>query len=1011
MRKNHKLSLLCGVMACCAAVMSGCNNVGNQQSLEVQNHIMAGQGLQTSALLKSSDVIADFKDIAYGNDLYMIVGSDGAIYTSPDAMQWTERVGVTDLNLNAVAYNSKYKKFYAVGDSGKVFTSKDGVAWIEYKTLNKSVNLSSINVLPDGNEIIGGNSGNIFEIEFRSDDGEKNTVNVRKMQAKNGNENSVVTSTASSSLYMAAGSSLGSLNVRENADFTDEVWEFSGSNNTSGVTDIAYSSKNNLFISLSKNGYINTANAKTYNSPWSALSYTNYPDSTSYQSGITTNSIAVDANSPYTFIAGGGKDNKDTFIRYTKDIAKWGTSSENTLHPATGALNKVRCFAGNPEPMCIAVGDKRAIVIIKIKDDNITPEPIDVTNPKIILFRPDVDKSDGDKDINTNPLMKLVFNKPVKNVDNSNVVLYEEHKSSGAEVKLTNFEGNNNQDDYTFKPAHKLRGYTNYVVHVKNGIKDKYGKSIESADFSFTTSEMSYPEVRSVIPADKEVGVSTTPNIEVLFSEPVYNVNTKNVTLHEGTVTGANISISNPTAKSDVGYVFAPINKLKAVTQYCVVFGTGITDVYGTSIKEHVSCFKTGDFEAPTVTMLNPANNATDVSLLPSIKFKFSKNVIGVDHENVTLHEGSATGAVVTLGNISADGSTYATLPTSSLKLNTSYYLVFSSGIKDEVSEQPLVTTTFSFKTRADAIAAVASSEACMYTYTYTGTLSCVKKLLTGSIYKVVYSDTYLKFIAVGENGVGFASNDAKNWSTISTGTKKNLRAIAFLNSNESTVVAVGDQGAIVVSSNMGTTWTVKTSPAGTKDLKNIYSNGKEFLIAVDDGEWLYSDDKGATWSKKTDITPLPKAGVQNILSSNGHDYIVGGNNGVVYVSSDDMKSWNEQSSVLHKATGKSVYSSFTDYLYVKTLGMNLLLGNNNTLFASNQDGISKDNWTRVTGFDGSADVDFLGASANSDGDIYMVTIEGSNADGNMYMSTDGINWIRVVKLKDNSFFSVVAVD
>lgn len=1011
MKKNHKLSLLCGVMACCAAVMSGCNNVGNQQSLEVQNHIMAGQGLQTSALLKNSDVITDFKDIAYGNDLYMIVGSDGAIYTSPDAMQWTERVGVTDLNLNAVAYNSKYKKFYAVGDAGKVFTSKDGVSWIEYKTLNKSVNLSSINVLPDGNEIIGGNSGNIFEIEFRSDDGEKNTVNVRKMQAKNGNENSVVTSTASSSLYMAAGSSLGSLNVRENADFTDEVWEFSGSNNTSGVTDIAYSSKNNLFISLSKNGYINTANAKTYNSPWSSLSYTNYPDSTSYQSGITANSIAVDATSPYTFIAGGGKDNKDTFIRYTKDIAKWGSSSENTLHPATGALNKVRCFAGNPEPMCIAVGDKRAIVIIKIKDDNITPEPIDVTNPKIILFRPDVDKSDGDKDINTNPLMKLVFNKPVKNVDNSNVILYEEHKASGTEVKLTNFEGNNNQDDYTFKPAHKLRGYTNYVVHVKNGIKDKYGKSIESADFSFTTSEMSYPEVRSVIPADKEVGVSTTPNIEVLFSEPVYNVNTKNVTLHEGRATGTNVSISNPTAKSDVGYVFAPINKLKAVTQYCVVFGTGITDVYGTSIKEHVSCFKTGDFEAPTVTMLNPANNATDVSLIPSIKFKFSKNVIGVDHENITLHEGSATGAVVKLGSISADGNTYSTLPTSSLKLNTSYYLVFSSGIKDEVSEQPIVTTIFSFKTRADAIVAIAGGDECIYSLTLTNKLTCVRKINYIPIRKIIYSNNNKKYIAVGEKGTAYASNDGISWSLATTKVTNRLNAVSFLNSNELNVVAVGDKGTIIVSDDMGTTWTVKTSPAGTKDLKNIYSNGKEFLIAVDGGEWLYSDDKGATWSKKTDITPLPKTGVQNILSSNGHDYIVGGNNGVVYVSSDDMKSWNEQSSVLHKATGKSVYSSFTDYLYVKNLDLNMLLGSDNTMFVANGDGLSKDKWTRVTQFDGSNKITFSGISANSDGDIYMVTLEGANLDGGIYMSTNGIDWVNLIKMKTDGLNTIATLE
>ncbi len=1013
MKSINKLRLLATAVVA-GLLLSGCHNIGNNtQELEVQSKIIAKHGIQTEKSLLSSDgIIADFKDIAHGNNMYMIVGSQGAIYTSPDAYLWTEQVGVTKLNLNAVAYNEKYKKFYAVGDAGKLFTSADGVSWIEYKTLNQSIDLHSISILSDGNEIIGGDKGNIFEISFRGDDGEKSTVNVREMQSKTGYEDSIVAAVSSGATYMVSGSKIGTIANKEIEDFRSGEWEYNSSTNSSGVADIFYSAKKSSFTALSKDGYINTSNANTYNSPWSSLAYTNYPAKSDYQLGITTNSFVIDQNSPYSFVVGGGKENSQTFIHYTKDINNW--DNKDIQYPKTGSLNKVRCFSADPEPMCIAVGDKEAIVIIKIKNDHVDPEPIDITKPKIISFIP----NNGAKNVALNPLMDITFNKPVKNVNDSTISLYENNIDPENKVTLSTFAPSSNQDDYTFSPAHMLKSSTHYIVAVTAGITDKYGKKVAPENFSFDTGNISIPEVKVVDPADKAVAVNSLPNISVVFSEPVKNVDAKNVSLHEGSDTGKDIEISNPKAFDEVSYIFAPTKTLKPITKYCMVFDSGITNVYDIGIRKHVSCFTTSSDYSLSVKMLRPEDNDTNVTLLPEIDFKFNHNVTNVTSKTVTLHEGSADGAVINIADVTynSGNQTYGTHVKSLLKINTVYYVVFSSEIKD--ADNPEVTlpeASYSFKTRGDGIAAVAGGEECIYTITYTKSFNCVRKLTYIPIRKIVFAKKYDKYVAVGDKGNIYVSNNSSSWTPLASGTTNNLNNITALNDNEPYVIAVGNKGTILVSSDMGQTWVNKSVPGITADLKAIHSTGTEFTIPVDGKEWLYSDDKGQTWQKKTDIAELPTSGVQNIFEINGDYAIAGGANGQVYTSKDKMKSWTPATSVQYKFNGSSAYSSYTRYIYAydkfDNFGVNILLGNNNTMFTSTNNGLANNQWTRITEFDNTSKVIFSDISMNSYGELYMVTLEGNNMDGSLYVSNNGIDWTNVVKLRTDALYSVIAVD
>jgi len=67
------------------------------------------------------------ESVAYGNGLFVGVGSGGNIWTSPTGKTWTKKTSNTDKYLYQVAYGNS--TFVAVGDSGTIITSPDGMTW------------------------------------------------------------------------------------------------------------------------------------------------------------------------------------------------------------------------------------------------------------------------------------------------------------------------------------------------------------------------------------------------------------------------------------------------------------------------------------------------------------------------------------------------------------------------------------------------------------------------------------------------------------------------------------------------------------------------------------------------------------------------------------------------------------------------------------------------------------------------------------------------------------------
>jgi hypothetical protein len=100
---------------------------------------------------------------AYGNNLYVVVGTGGKIVTSPTGVTWTERTSGVTTDLRKVAFSNG--TFVAAGLSGVILTSTDGTTWTR-RTISSTANLYGAGVIK-GTFVVAGDSGRVLT----SDDG------------------------------------------------------------------------------------------------------------------------------------------------------------------------------------------------------------------------------------------------------------------------------------------------------------------------------------------------------------------------------------------------------------------------------------------------------------------------------------------------------------------------------------------------------------------------------------------------------------------------------------------------------------------------------------------------------------------------------------------------------------------------------------------------------------------------------------------------------------------------
>lgn len=138
--------------------------------------------------------------------------------------------------------------------------------------------------------------------------------------------------------------------------------------------------------------------------------------------------------------------------------------------------------------------------------------------------------------------------------------------------------------------------------------------------------------------------------------------------------------------------------------------------------------------------------------------------------------------------------------------------------------------------------------------------------------------------VAVGNNGTILRSNDGGNtWSVSTSGTTAHLYGIGIYGAS---YVAVGASGTVLVSSD-GSTWTAQTSGT-TKDLRAVaYSSTRPLFVAVGAGGTIITSADAIAWSSATSGTSV------NLNSVNvGGQFTAVGDLGTILVSTDGAI-WN----------------------------------------------------------------------------------------------------------------------
>jgi photosystem II stability/assembly factor-like uncharacterized protein len=201
----------------------------------------------------------------------------------------------------------------------------------------------------------------------------------------------------------------------------------------------------------------------------------------------------------------------------------------------------------------------------------------------------------------------------------------------------------------------------------------------------------------------------------------------------------------------------------------------------------------------------------------------------------------------------------------------------------------------------------------------YYGTdLTALTLAQTGTSNINAFASDGTNLVAVGNSGTILRSTNGSTWTAASSvPAAANLHSVVY---SSGIWVAVGDAGAIYVSTDSGANWTI---PGGsyatvTSNLRGIAANGTAFVAVGDSGTVVTSAD-GSSWTSQT------LSGSVNLYAVNASSaqYVIVGAAGSAYVSTDGS-TWTAQTTNL-SGDLLALIGSPTEYFVVGTSGTNAI--------------------------------------------------------------------------------------
>ena len=168
------------------------------------------------------------------------------------------------------------------------------------------------------------------------------------------------------------------------------------------------------------------------------------------------------------------------------------------------------------------------------------------------------------------------------------------------------------------------------------------------------------------------------------------------------------------------------------------------------------------------------------------------------------------------------------------------------------------------------------------------------------AFYDVAHDNVSNYFLAVGENGIIFKTEDMSSCAQRTSGTSNHLNGVIFLNNQ---YIIVGNSGTILVSSDGGNTWSSKTSGT-SQDLMAILYENNTYVVVGRSGTILISSD-GETWLSKTSGISQDLYGIAYGLNT----FVAVGMEGVI-ITSKDTNTWIKRRSGIHFSINDVIYKT-----------------------------------------------------------------------------------------------------